>query len=264
MLSGIAIAAVALVSGVAATGISARYFLQPTGLLIVLGGTIGVMMITTPFSSLILALRRALDLFAAAPAPDREKLIEEIVSYARIIRVEGVLAIEPKIDRVSEPFLKEALVMALDAKDRLELQSALENRIRITERQSEVAAKVFEVAGGFAPTIGVLGTVVGLIDILRQFSSVTSVAGGIGVAFTSTIYGLALANLVLLPAAHRMRAIASETLDLQEMMTEGAVCLFEGMHPRLVRHRLRSFLNIAPLQDQAARVAEPLSATEGI
>jgi len=138
-------------------------------------------------------------------------LIEEIVSYARIVRIKGMLAIEPAIGKVSPHFLQEALLFAMDSKERSELQSALENKVRFCERQSEAAAKVLEVAGGFAPTIGVLGTVVGLIDVLRQFSSLSTVACGVGAAFTSTIYGLALANLVLLPAAHRIRARASET-----------------------------------------------------
>ena len=115
----------------------------------------------------------------------------------------------------------------------------------------DAAAKVLEVAGGFAPTIGVMGTVVGLIDVLRQFSSLSTVASGVGAAFTSTFYGLALANIALLPVAHRIRAWTSETFDLQEMMTEGALCLFDGMHPRLIRQRLRSYLNVLPGHDQS-------------
>jgi chemotaxis protein MotA len=262
MLTGIAIAAIALVAGIAVTGVSARYFLQPTGILIVIGGTLGVMLITTPRPALLLAIRRALQLFSTPVSPNREDLIEEIVSYARIVRIEGMLALEPGIDQVRQGFLREALLMALDAKDRGELQSALENKVRSCERQSDAAARVLEIAGGFAPTIGVLGTVVGLIDVLRQFSNLSSVASGVGAAFTSTIYGLALANLVLLPAAHRIRAHASETFDLQEMMTEGALCLFEAMHPRLVRQRLRSFLNAAPDHDRATQVFESAPAPE--
>jgi chemotaxis protein MotA len=262
ILCGIAIAAFALVAGIAFTGIGARYFFQPTGILIVVGGTIGVLLITTPGPALLLTLRRALSLFSTPPSPNREELIEEIVSYARIVRIEGMLAIEPSIDGVSQSFLREALLMALDAKERMELQSALENKVRFCERQSDAAARVLEVAGGFAPTIGVLGTVVGLIDVLRQFSNLSAVASGVGAAFTATIYGLALANLVLLPAAHRIRACASETFDLQELMTEGALCLFDAMHPRLVRQRLRTFLSAVPGQDRAVETFESTPAPE--
>jgi len=251
MLVGIAIASIALAAGIAVTGVSARYFLQPTGLLIVVGGTFGVMLITTPPAALFQALRRTLGLFARESSPHREDLVEEIVSYAKVVRIKGVLALEPGIDQVSHDFLREALLLAMDTKERTELQSALENKIRLCERHSEATAKVLEVAGGFAPTIGVLGTVVGLIDVLRQFSSLALVASGVGAAFTSTIYGLALANLVLLPAAQRIRARAAETFDLQELMTEGAMCLFDGMHSRLVRQRLYSFLNSVPAHERS-------------
>jgi chemotaxis protein MotA len=257
ILIGIATASIALVAGVAVTGVSAGYFFQPAGVLIVVGGTLGVMLITTPSSSLLLALQRVLNLFSAADFPTREDLIEEIVSYAKVVRMKGMLAIEPGIDQVSHSFLHEALLLAMDAQERTELQSVLENKIRLCDRQSEAAAKVLEVAGGFTPTMGVLGTVVGLIDVLRQFSSLSTIAYGVGAAFTSTIYGLALANLVLLPAAHRIRARAAETFDLQELMTEGALCLFDGMHPRLVRQRLHSFLNAVPDHDRSIQTIEP-------
>ena len=246
LLIGIATASIALVAGIAVTGVNTRYFFQPTGVLIVMGGTLGVMLITTPPAALLHALRRTLHLFSLEASPNRKDLIDEIVWYARTVRIKGMLALEAGIDQVSHSFLHEALLLAIDARERTQLQSALENRIRLCERQSEAAAKVLEVAGGFAPTIGVIGTVVGLIDVLRQFSSLAAIASGVGAAFTSTIYGLALANLVLLPAAHRIRARAAETFDLQELMTEGVLCLFDGVHSRLVRQHLESFVNALP------------------
>jgi len=127
-------------------------------------------------------------------------------------------------------------------KDHAELQTALENKLRLIERQGEADAKTLEVAGGFAPTIGVLGTVVGLIDVLRQFTELAGVAYGMGAAFVSTIYGLGLANLVLLPAANRIRARIAETIETQELMAEGILCLYDGIHPRLMRQRLACFL----------------------
>lgn len=215
------------------------------------------MLITTPTHALVHALRRTLNLFSPAASPAREDLIEEVVRYAKVVRMKGILAMEPGIDQVSHRFLQEALLLAMDTEARTELQSDLENKIRQCERQSEAAAKVLEVAGGFTPTMGVLGTVVGLIDVLRQFSSLSAIAYGVGAAFTSTIYGLALANLVLLPAALRIRAQAAETFDLQELMTEGALCIFDGMHPRLVRQRLHSFLNAMPDHGRSILTARP-------
>jgi chemotaxis protein MotA len=134
------------------------------------------------------------------------------------------------------------LLLAVDVQQRSELQSALEDKVRLRERQGEADARILEVAGGFAPTIGVVGTVVGLIDVFRQFSTLSSVVNGVGTAFVSTIYGLVLANLVLLPAAQRIRARVAELFETQELMMEGVLCVYDGIHPAVMRQRLRCFL----------------------
>jgi chemotaxis protein MotA len=242
MILGIAVTAAAVLSGIAEAGISPSYLLQPTGLLVVFGGTLGVMLITTPRKALGAAVRSTVHLLLTRTEPRRADLVEEIVGYAREVRTRGLVALEPEIDLVSNGFLKEALMLAMDVETREELQSALESKVRVAERQSDTAAKVLEVAGGFAPTIGVLGTVIGLIDVLRQFSEMSTIAYGVGTAFTATIYGLGLANLVLLPAAHRIRAEAAERFELEELLTEGVLCLYDTAHPRLVRQRLGFFL----------------------
>ncbi len=241
MLAGILIVVAAVVSGIALTGVRLVYFFQPTGMLIVVGGTIGVTIITTPRRALLNSLRRAFQL-VWAPDVNREAVIEEILTYVRVSRNSGLLNIEPLIGEASDPFLKETLLLVLDTRQRDELRTLLETKIRLRERQGESDAKALEVAGGFAPTIGVLGTVVGLIDVLRQFSNVNAVAYGIGTAFVSTIYGLALANFILLPAAHRIRARVAETFEIQELMAEGGLCLMDRIHPNLVRERLNAFL----------------------
>ena len=245
MLTGIAIAIVATIAGIASTGVNPGYFLQPTGALIVIGGTLGVTFITTPRVALLHSLRRVGELFLPARL-NRQELIEEIVSYVRLVRIRGLMAIEPVIDQTSNRYLAESLLLALDVNQRGDLETALANKLRLSERQGEADAKVLEVAGGFAPTIGVLGTVVGLIDVLRQFSTVSSVAAGLGTAFVSTIYGLALANLVLLPAAHRIRARVAEAFEIQELIMEGTLCLFDRIHPSLVRQRLSCFVRDTP------------------
>ena len=162
------------------------------------------------------------------PDVDRGALIEEIMSFVKPARGNGLIGVEPMIEQARHPFLRESLLLALDVQQRAELQSTLETKIRLRERQGETDAKVLEVAGGFAPTIGVLGTVVGLIDVLRQFSNLSSVAGGIGTAFVSTIYGLALANVLLLPAAHRIRVRVAETFEIHEMISEAVLWCMTG------------------------------------
>ncbi|MDP8988982.1 MAG: MotA/TolQ/ExbB proton channel family protein [Acidobacteriota bacterium] len=245
ILGGIAIALLTVMAGIASTGVSLRYFLQPTAAWIVLGGTCGVTLITTPRKALVNALQRVLGLLRQ-PATDREELMDQIVSSVRIARLQGMLAVEPGIKQLNNAFLREMLGVAMDVKTRSEFQSILENKVRLHERQGDADAKVLEVAGGFAPAIGVIGTVVGLIDVLRQFSNMNSVAFGIGTAFVSTMYGLALANLILLPAAHRIRASVAEAFEIEEMIAEGGLCLIDGTHPSLVRERLNCFLRQAP------------------
>jgi chemotaxis protein MotA len=241
LLSGIVIAIAALVLGIAFTGVRLSYFFQPTGALIVLGGTLGVTLITTPRSALFCSARRLSQLFRSHDV-NRELIIEDVLSYVRTVRTNGPFSIEPLIGQARDPFMQESLLLTVDVKSRADLQALLETRIRLAERHAEADAKTLEVAGGFAPTIGIMGTVVGLIDVLRQFSSVTSVASGLSTAFVSTIYGLALANLILLPAAHRIRAKAAEMFDLHELIAEGALCVFDRIHPTLVRERLNCFL----------------------
>lgn len=241
MLAGIAIAIASVVAGIAATGVHLSYFLQPTGVLIVLGGTFGVTIVTTPRRALRNSARTVTKLLSRTRV-DRAALIREIMSFARPVRSKGILSIEPMLADIANPFLRECLTIAVDVPERADLKTALETKLRLRERQGETDAKTLEVAGGFAPTIGVLGTVVGLIEVLRQFSNISGVANGVGAAFVSTIYGLGLANLILLPAAHRIRANVAEAFEIDEMIVEGVLSLIDGLHPALMRERLNAFV----------------------
>jgi chemotaxis protein MotA len=241
---GLLAAAGATLAAIGSTGISLTYFLQPIGGTMVLGGTLGVLLITTPGRALLHSARRVAGLFSAE-AVNREALIEEIVGYSRLSRFRGMAALEQVTQQAGHEFLRESLLIAMDVENRPQLEAALESKLRVKERQGEADAKALEVAGGFAPTLGILGTVIGLIDVLRQFSRLESVAVGIGTAFVSTIYGLGLANLVLLPAAHRIRARAAELSEVHEMIADGVVCLYDGVHPAVIRQRLRAYLREA-------------------
>lgn len=241
LLAGIAIAVASTVAGILSTGVSFKYFLQPTGVMIVLGGTLGVLLVTTPRHSILHSLRRVVQL-ATVPEANREDMIDEIIYYARAARRGGLLSLEPLIAKTANDDLRKALQLAVDVRNRIELQTVLDTALRMAERQGEADAKTLEVAGGFAPTIGIIGTVVGLIDVLRQFSNVQSVGYGIGTAFVSTIYGLALANLLLLPVAHRIRAQAAENFERQELIMEGVLAIVDSVHPALIQMRLKCFL----------------------
>src|SRR5580658_867866 len=247
---GLVVALGAILAGVAAAGISITYFFQPAGVLIVIGGTLGAMLVTTPKASLVHTFRRVRELISCEEV-DREALIEEIIFYARVARRGSLLSLEPLVPQAAHPFFGQALQLALDVSNRAELQTVLETELRLRERQGETDAKTLEVAGGFAPTIGIIGTVVGLIQVLRQFANLQSVGFGIGTAFVSTIYGLALANLLLLPAAHRIRARVAENFETQEMIIEGVLSFIDTVHPSLIRMRLGAFLRPADARPSA-------------
>lgn len=240
LLCGIAIALATVSAGIAVAGVHLSYFFQPSSIFIVFGGTLGVTFVTTPRHAFGNTVRKVLDLVWERPF-DRAELIEEILWYLRKARSGGLLAIEPLIVNARHPFLRETLTLALDT-PRAEFQAAITTKLRMNERRGEAEAKTLDVAGGFAPTIGVIGTVVGLADALRQFSDVSSVAMGVGAAFASTLYGLGLANLLLLPLAHRIRATAAENFETQELILEGTLCILDGVHPSLAPERLSAFL----------------------
>ena len=250
LLAGVAIALAATLLGIHAAGVALNYFVQPVAAAIVLGGTFGVMLVTTPRQALIHSLRRVAGLLSAAEE-NRAALIDEIVEYARHARRGGAFSIEPMIQKASHPLLRHALELAMDISNRVELRSVLENELQMAERQGEADAKTLEVAGGFAPTLGIIGTVIGLIEVLRQFSNLSSVGLGIGTAFVSTIYGLALANLLLLPIAHRIRARVAEDFETQELIMEGSLAIADSAHPAVIRMRLVSFLRNAVAEEDA-------------
>ncbi len=246
------IALAATILGLRAAGVSLNSFVQPVAATIVLGGTLGVMLVTTPRHALIHSLHRVTGLLSADDV-NRAALIDEIVDYARHARRGGTFSIEPMIQNAAHPLLRHALELSMDISNRVELRAVLETELQMAERQGEADAKTLEVAGGFAPTLGIIGTVIGLMQVLRQFSNLSSVGYGIGTAFVSTIYGLALANLLLLPIAHRIRARVAENFETQELIMEGVLAIVDSAHPAVIRMRLVSFLRTRAAQDDTSK-----------
>ncbi len=249
MLGGLLLGALAVIAGIALSGAGLKYFFQPSSALIVLGGTFGITLVTLPKDSLRMVSRRIGQL-SARSASEREALIEEMVELSRLARRGGILTIEPHIQKVENQYLRNGLLTALDVRDVTELQIVLENELKLSERHGQADAAALETAAGYAPTIGILGTVVGLIDVLKHFTDMRAVGPGIGAAFVATIYGLATANFILLPLAHRIQARVAEATETQELIAEGVLCIFTSMHPSIVRQRLAPFLREADERDR--------------
>lgn len=217
---------------------------NPGAALLVLGGTIGAVVLGTPRAILSSSLRRCRDLFRRDFSPGRESA-HQILRCAMLARRLGLAAIEKEAEELENGLLRRALLLVVDGVPAAEVRRQLQLEIAAEEDRAEADARVFEQAGGYAPTIGIIGAVIGLIQVMRQLGNVDEVGRGIAAAFTATLYGVALANLLLLPIASRMRSHARSEIEVKELILEGVAALGEGLSVRLIRTRLEKFLHPA-------------------
>jgi chemotaxis protein MotA len=210
--------------------------------MIVIGGTIGAVMVQYPISTLLAALQAAGGTFKK-PTHDGLKLIDEIVDYANRARRDGILALEKVASGASDPFLAKALMMAIDGADSTTLRETMEITIAQQEEHGEDAAKAFEAAGGYSPTVGIIGAVLGLIHVMSNLSDINAVGAGIAAAFVATIYGVAVANIIFLPLGGRIKLRLREEITIKELTLVGVLAIQEGMNPKLVRERLAEFVH---------------------
>ena len=211
--------------------------------LIVVGGTIGAVMVQYPMSTLLAAVRAAGATFKK-PTQDGHKLIDEIVDYANRARRDGILALEKIAASASDPYLSKALMMAIDGVDSTTLRETMEITISKQEEHGEDAAKAFEAAGGYSPTVGIIGAVLGLIHVMSNLSDIAAVGEGIAGAFVATIYGVAVANIIFLPIGGRIKLRLRDEITMKELMLVGVLAIQEVMNPKLVRERLVEFVHV--------------------
>ena len=239
---GMVVAMVAILFGNTLEGGHMSSIVGGPAALIVIGGTIGAVIVQYPFSTLKAALKAAGKTFKK-PAQDARTLIEEIVGYANQARLEGILALEKVASNASDPFLSKALMMAIDGADSNALRETMEIIIDQQEEHGEDAAKVFEAGGGYAPTIGIIGAVLGLIHVMSNLTDINAVGHGIAAAFVATIYGVGVANILFLPLAGRIKLQVRDEGSLRQLTLVGVLAIQEGMNPKLVRERLSAFLH---------------------
>ena len=239
---GMIVAFVAILFGNALEGGHMSSVLGGPAALIVLGGTIGAVIVQYPFPTLKAAMQSAGRTFKK-PSQDARTLIEEIVGYANQARLEGILALEKVASNASDPFLSKALMMAIDGADSNALRETMEIIIDKHEEHGEEAAKVFEAGGGYAPTVGIIGAVLGLIHVMSNLSDINAVGHGIAAAFVATIYGVGVANIVFLPLGGRIKLQVRDESNLRQLTLVGVLAIQEGMNPKLVRERLSAFLH---------------------
>ncbi|MFM7295762.1 MAG: flagellar motor protein [Planctomycetota bacterium] len=250
-LIGMLVALVAILGGNALEGGHLGSVVGGPAALIVLGGTIGAVIVQYPFDTLKASIRAAAQTFKK-PAHEPSALIEEIVGYANQARRDGILALEKVAAGASDPFLAKALMMAIDGADSNALRDTMEISILMREEHGEDAAKVFEAAGGFCPTIGIIGAVLGLIHVMSNLADINAVGHGIAAAFVATIYGVGAANILFLPIAGRIKLQVREEVNLLQLSLMGVLAIQEGMNPKLVRERLQAFIPHGHGQSEAA------------
>ncbi|MGH8684983.1 MAG: flagellar motor protein, partial [Nitrosospira sp.] len=169
-------------------------------------------------------------------------LVEHIATWSAAARKEGLLALDPHIEGIDDPFVKKGLQLVVDGTEPLVLKRVLEVEIETFEDLHRQGARVWEAAGGYAPTIGILGAVMGLIQVMENLSDPTHLGAGIAVAFVATIYGVGLANLAFLPIANKLKTLIARQVLMREMLVDGLVGIANGENPRLIAGRLKGYM----------------------
>jgi chemotaxis protein MotA len=246
---GLLVAAGAILLGLILEGGKIGQILQPTAALIVFGGTLGAIMVQFPVGVVLAAFRSLATIFYV-PKSDPRGIIREIATIAHKARREGIVSLDKDLDRIENVFMKKALMLAVDGTEPGELRKMMELEMEKQGEHEENIPKVFESAGGFSPTIGIIGAILGLIQVMQHLDNIDEVGKGIAVAFVATVYGVGAANLVLLPAAGKLKIRIRDEQIVREMMLEGVVSILEGMNPRMIETKLVSFLAEMPEQEK--------------
>lgn len=237
IIAGIA----ALLGGFLWEGGEAHGLMEKTAILIVFGGTFAAVAVSFPAARLR-TIPAALRMAFRKDSDTDEQIIENLTEMATLARRGGVLALETHAGKIDERFLRDGVLMVVDGTDPDLTREILELEIAAMERRHEQQAKIFESAGGYAPTMGIIGTVMGLINVLGDLNEPGSLGSSIAVAFTATLYGVASANVLYLPIASKIKARSQERIQRMEMMMEGILGLQAGDNPQLIRKKLQSFL----------------------
>jgi len=241
-IGGVLLAFAGIVAGLMIEGGNLSQILQPAAALIVFGGTLGAVLLQFPLTTVVAAFRSMAHVFAA-PRKQNDQLIQLLVSFANKARRNGVVSLDADLRTIPDPFLKRSLMLAVDGTEPGDLRKIMRVSLDSTIEREDQLPMVFESAGGFSPTIGILGAVLGLIQVMQHLDNMQAVGRGIAVAFVATIYGVGIANLFFLPFAGKMRIRIRDGQQRREMMLEGVISILEGMNPRMLEVKLAGFLD---------------------
>ncbi len=239
---GLSLGITAVIGGQVLEGGHLAAILQPTAAIIVMGGTIGATMLSFPMSEVKRALGAIKRVFKES-GPSNETLVKEILAFAAKARKNGLISLEQDIRTASDPFLAKSMRNAVDGMDPKLLGEAMEAGIEQFEQERMNESKVYGSAGGYAPTIGIIGAVLGLIHVMENLSDPTKLGSGIAVAFVATVYGVGSANLIFLPIAKKLEMKTKKEVNTMVMIMEGVLAIQAGINPHYIEEGLSIFLS---------------------
>lgn len=240
-IGGLLLAVIGIIVGQSIEGGHVSSLIQPAAFLIVLLGTLGAVLLQTKPANFILGIR-LLSWIVNPPPDDRRELARRIVNWSNIARRDGLLRLEGQMRGESDPFIKKGLRLMIDGIQPDKIREICGIDIYYYESQYRSAAKIWDAAGGYAPTIGILGAVLGLIHVMENLSDPSRLGSGIAVAFVATIYGVGLANIVFLPIGNKLKNLIQEEANKREMLLNAWVSIANGDHTRIVEERVQSYL----------------------
>ncbi|MCU1232535.1 MAG: MotA/TolQ/ExbB proton channel [Candidatus Solibacter sp.] len=265
-LGGMGLAMAGIIGGLLLEKGSISDVAQGTAAMIVLGGTFGAVLVTTPMAIVVRAFKGLGAVFFERRDGVNE-IIELLIVYAGKARKNGIVSLEDEASSIEDPFLRKALNLAVDGTDMQEIRKMMEIDIALSEHRAESEAKVWESAGGYAPTIGIIGAVLGLIQVMKHLEDIKEVGHGIAVAFVATVYGVGLANIFFLPAANKLKARMREATLRKDVILEGVIGIVEGLNPTLLRLKLEAYQTATTSSKKAKMSAEDAggaAATRGV
>ena len=239
--TGILIALAGIGAGLLIEGGGIAQVMQPTAALIVFGGTLGAVLVQFPLPVILQSAKALRHVFwGSEPRPD--ELIQNLLRYAYKARKEGLLSLDGELPKIQDPFLKESLMLAIDGASVDDLRRMMELQLDYRSEKDDRIPKVYEAAAGFSPTIGIIGAVLGLIQVMQHLQDINEVGKGIAVAFVATIYGVGAANLFYLPWAGKLKIRLRERQVIEEMTLEAVLSIMIGMNPRALEMQLVNYL----------------------
>ncbi|MDP1996875.1 MAG: flagellar motor protein [Gallionella sp.] len=241
-LFGLVIGLTGIVTGQILEGGSISILFQGAAFLIVFGGTLGAVMVQSQARVFVTAIRMGGWAFIP-PKLNSSGLVRQLMDWSTLARKEGILALESRASTIADPFVKKGLLLLVDGNSAEKIREVLDVDTHSWEQLRWQSARVWEAAAGYSPTIGIIGAVLGLMHVMQNLSDPSKLGGGIAVAFVATIYGVALANLLFLPIANKLKSIIMQQTHLREMVVDGLAGIANGDNPRLVEIKLRSYID---------------------